>query len=518
MNEALYPVLGATPGEALGRAAELRRLKENLSRSTPANLCVIGPRHAGKSFLLRRFVREARSVEGPCQAVVLLDLRAETPTTDAAFHRALANAVADEIRADRPDLMADTLDYEWLGLVVQALAGEERFLLVVLDGMDAVLHREGITEGLWQNLRALAQLDGLRFVTGSRAPLRELCASEASATSNFWEIFHTEPVLVGGFTHDDWDEVLAPLRGLRTVEDSGRKEITAWCGGIPLLAAALLRRLSTGRGPVDAPAVASAAEALLRDQVDLLESLWDDCTAEMHGDLADAVRAPVAVSKVPLARRRALALRGLAEESGGTLHVRSKLVQRFVGERDVAVSELRRHFADVASYERNIPRVLEYRLAQVPRGKVAPNLRSKVEKAVRELASGTPEDTLTWLRSVFELGFALAWGAEVSSKKLPEAWFTVWRTTSATDLPDPVPHSDDPARLLGVLRFAMGRQGVPRVTRYVTKRTYILLSTLKDAGDFGQHPDSGQTPVGTLAVWCLAAIELLERLHAELPG
>jgi hypothetical protein len=46
----------------------------------------------------------------------------------------------------------------------------------------------GLTRILWDQLRSLGQKASLRLVTGSRCPLRELCKTEESRTSDFWEI------------------------------------------------------------------------------------------------------------------------------------------------------------------------------------------------------------------------------------------------------------------------------------------------------------------------------------------
>lgn len=518
MSDSKYQVLGIGGAMALGRAAELKTLMDNARSALPASLCVIGPRHIGKTMLLRRFVRDARALGGVWTAVVMIDLRATTPTTDEEFRKVLAAVVGEQLRVVRPDLFLEPFEYDYLGMAVSVLAKEKKPLLIVLDGMDAVLHLDGLTNGLWQNLRALTQDGGVRYVTGSRAPLRDLCASESSRTSNFWEVFDPIPVDLGAFADADWDEVLAPLRDSRVVDDVARREIVATTGGVPLLAAALLRQLCSGTGRVDVKDVERAADAVASKEGSLLASLWDDCTAEQQGDLADAAQSPLATSGIPEARRRELALRGLAEEVGGKLRVRGKVMQRFAVGRDQAVSDLRRHFGDAPAYTRSIPRVLEHRLAHIPRGRVDPALRSKVEKSVRELKSDSPDDTLTWLRGVFELGIAAVWSAEAPGKKVPDALFELLQTQPVSKLSLRVVPDGDTATQLGMLRVAMGRQGVPRVTRYITKRTYILLSMLKDAGDFGQHPDAGATPVGTLAVWCLAAVELLERLNAELPA
>jgi hypothetical protein len=80
--------------------------------------------------------------------------------------------------------------HELLDLVFQELEQQKARLLVILDGFDHVLAGTGLTRNLWDQLRALGQRASLTLVTGSRRPLRELCKTEESRTSDFWEIFY----------------------------------------------------------------------------------------------------------------------------------------------------------------------------------------------------------------------------------------------------------------------------------------------------------------------------------------
>jgi hypothetical protein len=117
------------------------------------------------------------------------------------------------LRSARPDV-AEYLELEGVRLkermqaVTQELSASGDRLLLVLGGFDNVLADAGITRAIWDNLRSLARQPVLRYVTGSRRPLRELCRTEESRTSDFWEIFSGAPIVVGALRTEERDEVL----------------------------------------------------------------------------------------------------------------------------------------------------------------------------------------------------------------------------------------------------------------------------------------------------------------------
>src|SRR5262249_25622408 len=153
--------------------------------------------------------------------------------------------------------------HDHLVLVLRMLESDRYRVLIALDGFDAVLTTASLTRNLWDNLRDLAQWPSLCLVTGSRRPLRARCVTEPSQTSDFWEIFDSNPLGVGAFDHADWDELLAPLRDeAGTIAASGRKEIENWTGGVPVLTAGLLGCLFDRTGPeqtIDKEVVDAAA-------------------------------------------------------------------------------------------------------------------------------------------------------------------------------------------------------------------------------------------------------------------
>ena len=85
---------------------------------------------------------------------------------------------------------------ERMQLTTQELHDKGDRVLLVMDGFDDVVANPGITREIWDNLRAVAARKRLRFVTGSRRPLRELCRDEDARTADFWEVFFENKIQI----------------------------------------------------------------------------------------------------------------------------------------------------------------------------------------------------------------------------------------------------------------------------------------------------------------------------------
>ena len=171
--------------------------------------------------------------------------------TDHEFRVLFASRIKSALQPVESDL-ADCLELDdndlsdLLYFVFEEMHRKGIRFLAVLDGFDHVLKGSGITRNLWDELLSLCRMSSLRLVTGSRGRLRELCKTEESRTSDFWEIFNPDtPLKVGCFEEHDLRGFLKSIRvraasGLATPPI---KEIANWTGGVPTLAAALAGRL-----------------------------------------------------------------------------------------------------------------------------------------------------------------------------------------------------------------------------------------------------------------------------------
>ena len=242
-----FQVLGPTVPALLGRRELLEKVRAHLDKERPEHVSVMGPALFGKSVLLQEVARIYSEDRPGYLGAAYLDLRRRTPLTDDGLRERFAETLAAAMEKSWPEgaelLRFDDVEIkERLGLVARELAKTEESVLMVMDGFDDVLANPGITAEIWNGLLQIASEPVLRYVTGSRLPLRELCRTEESRTSDFWEIFHDVPVIVGCLDDGDWEEFLAPFdQEGATLDETARQRLEYWSGSIPILLTALLQ-------------------------------------------------------------------------------------------------------------------------------------------------------------------------------------------------------------------------------------------------------------------------------------
>ena len=521
----------------LGRAALVQRIENHLSKPTPDHVSVVGSKHYGKSVLLRHLANVYRAKSGGYLTTVHIDLRHDTPRSDGAFKRRFAAEVKKALRtkeveaALRPERtqLSEYIDpddaaiHESLDLVFTELEGESARILVVLDGFDYALAGTELTRNLWDQLRSLAQRTSLRFVTGSRRPLRELCRTEESRTSDFWEIFYDTPVRVTALDDSDWDPFLQPLLDAGcTFDVPARKEIANWTGGVPLLVCALLQELwEKHRGAdLSKPEIDHTAEAVLNERREVLAELWDDCDIELRTDLGTLAGGDIPLSDLSDNRRRALEGRGFGRVSKNRLRGSCRLIQRYAKEQAPVLANLTRLFGTPASFEMHVQTFLELRLKQVATPSGDQSLHDFVGRAIEDIGRN-PELAINGIRGISERALTLIWEAELPpDKKLPLDWLKDWQRGGVKSLPEDrgkLPRGS--GAQCRVLRLITGSDRILRQSKYITKTTYLLVDHLQSVGDFGQHrrdyPETTMS-VGFAATVVLAAISLIESLMTDL--
>ena len=519
-----YQVLGPSVPAMLGRAALMGRIDNHLRKPSPDHVSVVGPAHYGKSVLLRHVASSYGAGAGGYVAASYVDLRHPVPTSDRDFMRRLATEIKTVLQAAQSplaDWIEEEAGHEELGAVLDELHNEGGRLLAVLDGFDYALAGTGLTRNLWDQLRTLAQRSSLQLVTGSRRPLRELCRTEESRTSDFWGIFYYEPLRVAAFNDDDLEALLLPFRdaGCEFYEPA-RKEVANWTGGVPLLTCALLLKLwDEHHGThLSKPVVDQAAIAMLAEQRGLLDELWDHCSDELRADLGTLSCGNIPLADLSDARQRALKERGFGAVSGNRLRSSCRLMQRYASDQAPAIADLTRLLGTAAGFETHVRSVLELRLKQVSEEAVDERLSGLVSKAIRDLEP-TPGHACTWVRGIAERALDVVWEAEElpTDRTLPEKWTEEW---DINDVRYPRPQGNSPlsrVQQCSILRLATGTQWTARRTRCLTKPTVLLLDHLRSVGNFGQHPsDSPEVTVGFAAAVLSSAISLVECLARDL--
>ena len=524
-----YQVLGPSVASMLGRAALVQRLNSHLLKPSPDHVSVVGPAHYGKSVLLHRLAISYQTESSRYATATYVDLRHRVPASDGEFMQRFAEEIRTALQAVRRELSEwieseDENIHEVLGLVLDELEKTDEHVLVVLDGFDYALAGTGLTRNLWDQLRALAQKNSLRLVTGSRRPLRELCKTEDSRTSDFWEIFYDTPVRVTALDDADMDAFLQPLRDEGCELDaSARKEITNWTGRVPVLVCALLHALwEEHRGArLSKSSIDGVAGAVMAERQQLLAALWDDCDDELHADLGMLNKGDIPLTDLSDKRCDALVGRGFGYVSGSRLRSLCRLMQRYAGAQAPAVADLTRLMGTTSGFDTHVRSLLELRLAQVSGNEVDDDLREYVGRAIRDLAPD-PECALVWVRRIANRALKLTWDAELpSDRTLPADWRDEWESEDVHYTHDEGLLPRSPGHQCNILRLATGTERTSRRVRYITRSTYLLLDHLQSVGNFGQHgedyPETKVT-IGFAASVVLSAIALVESLTHDLAG
>jgi hypothetical protein len=530
-----YQVLGTSVPSLLGRKRLLRQVDGHLLKPSPDHIQIVGPSLYGKSVLLCQLATNHRTGTPTYLTTAYADLRHSPPATDRDFRQRFAIVVKDALSKAGSSLgdyidVADESVHESLVLIFDELDKDNKRLLVVLDGFDHVLAGTGLTRNLWDQLRALAQKKSLRLVTGSRRPLRELCKTEDSRTSDFWEIFYDTPIPVGPFVDDDWDEILAPLaaQGV-TVAPSARKELVDWSGGVPVLVVALLERLAdavSGRGQLTKEDVDRVAMEMLERPPDHMQQLWDDCSFELRGDIAalgEGEGIPLLDLSAP--RQRGLQGRGYGAPSGGRMRPSCRLMARYAQEEGPAITDLKRLFEREADYLANVQGLLDLRIAHLASQGADSQLITYLRHSIRDVGT-SPELSLVAIRSVVQRALQLIWTKELgTTRTLPDDWVSEWQFGGVKarwlDGSKRLPSGDgDQMYALDLLTGRkQGQQFIQRKAKALTRSTFLLLDSLQSVGDFGQHlrdyPESRPTTSFAVAV-IVNAIECVSGLTRDL--
>ena len=514
-----------------GRRALLGRIND--LQKSGHHVSVTGPRSIGKTSILRALVDQHQHSSALFSGAALVDLRHNPPQSTEEALRRVGEALQTVFRsasggqfsalAEEVDLKVSAEElYDQLKAALGLIEDAKAQILLVLDGCDPVLQNSEIPRNLWDNLRALAQSRALRLVTGSRAPLHELCYNPEARTSDFFRIFYDEPLQVGPFDDADWQDVFAGA-GL-PFNVSAQKEMRNWTGGHPDLVVRLLARLKeTGVAAalVGKEEVDEAADTLLASRSAGVQSLWLDCAQEMRGDIVQLLRGELPAADVPADRLRLLVGLGIATKRGTKLRLTNRFVEKLATDRHTDVSGARQLFEQPTDFTTNIRTVLELRIAQVSGADRV--LAQVVQRAIRHL----PEDAggvLGSARDILDRALELVWAAEAPDGRVPKEWISKWQAMEATSgrkISNVAEYGRDSAipdergRQCALLRLATGMQRVPPVTSKVTKSTQVLIEHMNQLGDLKNH-SRGEPSLLLAVAFSFTAIELCEALKREL--
>jgi hypothetical protein len=516
MDNNPYPIFGATIPACRGREPDMEKIIRLIGKN---HVSVVGPKHVGKTVFLRALAGNFSAGKDSFTGSIYWDMRHNTPTDDAGFYVEFARVLSDGLKSTSADAAAFLKDvkqdgYQSIETVFGALSEEKKCYLLCLDGFDDLLGSGLLTKNLWDNLRALGQLNSLKYATGSRRRLSELCVSRESRTSDFWRIFHDPPFTLGCFTEAHLGTFLAPFgdHGV-TLSGGARTELLNWSGGIPLLTTVLCSRLWDGassRSELTNESVNAVAESLLGSNSDTLQDLWRSFDGEQQRLLAEITTGADPSEDTTILRP--LIDAGLIVVTKKRFGIPSRILGRYAaGEHGRVGSGLQKLFADRELFESNIRSIIEFRHLQM-KGVVDEQIWDHLKIILENLDK--PHIVITAPRAIINRAFELIWQRELPDRNIPGEWTREF--LKMTDRPPQGRIQPDiglQCRLLELMTDS--RCAVEtRVSRY----TYTLINALPAPGNIGSHLLGPRQSVGysvALAFWCL---QLADQLANELAG
>jgi len=523
MADTLFPVLGATVAPMLGRAAIMGRLWSDLTKATPSHLSVVGPRYAGKTVLLNGLAARMRQEDSPYTAVSLWDLGHQTPDSNSAFLKSLCRKLGEGLKDVGNEygehlLGVEDGEYDELREVLEALHSDGCKVLMLWDGFDKPLATGRLSRNLWDQLRELASYPSLRLVTATRRPLAELIRSEESVTSDFWNIFDMTPVRVGLFDANDRAQILDKVPGV-SFGNGAKSELENWSAGYPPLYLALLNQIfkSEPTGDIDNLKVNAAAEAVMEEVNGIVQYLWSDCqetAKDLYRHLAEQGESPL--SNAGRIEREQLQEKGFIKVSANKMVHGCRFLESFIKGQGHDSGSMVRLFSSNDAYKTNIRGVLELRLHQMT--SLDASLRRYLQRSIEDIPE-YPKECLSSMRGIIDRSLDLIWDAELGAEKeIPSAWFSEWKYNGEKG-PESHWNNKFPTKRghqIRLLQLMTGTQKSAPKSKKISKNTWALASAAQGFGDFGQHTEGLEVPLGVAVAAVNVCLELAACIDSEL--
>lgn len=203
------------PAHFFGRKAEVKRFFDNLNGPQPQPLQVLGIRRAGKTSFLRyvshRDVVRENVHDVDKTLVIYIDLQADVKTVSD-FYMVLAEGINGCLPGNPLALPSSFLNrtafMRWLNS--PKLANYR--LIFLLDEFEALREEASFDANFFKGLRSLVNTHLGRFawVTSSYIDLYRLSRDlgKDEKTSPFFNIFHPTPIMLGGLTLSEADDLI----------------------------------------------------------------------------------------------------------------------------------------------------------------------------------------------------------------------------------------------------------------------------------------------------------------------
>lgn len=530
MGNSKFQILGTKIPSMLGRTKIMQRLWNDLTKTTPSNLPIIGPRFVGKTVIMNALAQKAKNEGTPYSFVLYWHLGHVAPVSDDDFVKNICRLLKNELAISDGDYTEhqeylNSHSFEFLKEVTDSLDSDNKPILMLWDGFDKPLGQGKLSGHLWDQMRTMFYGKKHKIVTATRKPLSELIRSQDAIVSPFWNIFDMTPVRVGPFDDSDREAILADLTGL-SFNQGTKTELMNWSAGFPPLILEILNQIvaEIPSGPVNNENIKHAALKATERLSSLFSMLWDDCTSESKDLYYHLVeRGDLLITDVGSEEQACLIEKGFAQKSGKNLTSSCRMLQHHIKGLVSDTGSMARLFDTWKDYKSNIRNLLERRLAQISR--FDERLYRLVARAIQDIPD-FPDDCLNNLTGIRDCALKLIWQREFGSAMcFPQDVITYWTAVprenhnlvkqmmhdNCWDIPtDPL----NQIRLLGLLTGC--HRNFDARAKVTSKDTYVLIDAIHNFRNRAQHPDGQSIHVGVAVAAIMSCLELLACLDREL--
>ncbi len=506
-----------------------RRTWSDLTKATPANLSIVGPRYIGKSVLLREVAEHAATNDSsPFSLVLFWELGHSPPQSDAEF----VSRLCEELRGvmmgdgkfnDHRKFLQEDPTYGTLKEVMDLLQTDESPVLMIWDGFDKPLSQGKLTGSLFGNLRDLFNGKRHKVITATRATQTALARNKQVEDSPFWNMFDPTPVSVGPFDQDDIAAAIE-VAGLSEGQ-GGLKELTNWSGRHPVLLLSLLNELGlNGSKEFDNKQVAAAAKISADKLQEFLGRVWESFDTESKNVFLALSSSELANEHIGKDQTRFLTAGGFASKDGQKHVSTCRLLAEHVEGSRQGASEVARLFGSWDSYRNEIRSILELRVSDIP---VVDGRLHRLVKQSLENIPEYPDDCLNHLTSIEDAALDIIWKFEFGQNKISQPVIAYWSegSRSTDNIIGKMMEADDWSipkdrflQLAILQRLTGSKAAFDAKSKHVSKDTYVLLNAIHQFRNRSEHADGQPIFEGVAVSALLLCIELLGCLARELGG
>lgn len=204
-NPYLWRTTITDPRDLYGRKKEIEDIYERIKSKDPQSIAIVSERKMGKSSLLYYTYHEKdKYLDDPEENIfIFIDTQGETINSRDDFFKVLLKKLRENEKLQNK-IAADNKDnYENIKKAVSKLDSEGYKLIVFLDEFDLLVRKESIPSELYENLRALAGMYAVAYITATvKSPieLMEECGSP------FFNIFNE--LRIGLFSKEEAMELV----------------------------------------------------------------------------------------------------------------------------------------------------------------------------------------------------------------------------------------------------------------------------------------------------------------------